>query len=89
MPQQSWGFESRVQVRSAAWRYTEWLAWDGSALCPRAPVGRAPRLAELYSHADDIAPFDLDAAEYENVAAQNPSVVAEMRAVLERKVHYC
>jgi hypothetical protein len=37
----AWGSESGAQVRSAAWRYTEWLAWDGGALCPRAPAGRA------------------------------------------------
>ena len=25
-------------VRSTEWRFTEWLQWDGGALCPRAPL---------------------------------------------------
>ena len=46
-------------------------------------------LHELYDHREDTAMFDLDVAEYDNVAARNPAVVAEMRAALETYVVYC
>ena len=51
--------------------------------------GAALAMTELYDHREDTAMFDLDVAEYDNVAAQNPEVVAEMRAALETYVVYC
>ena len=67
-------------VRTAAWRYTAWYAWNGSAL--QAEWGGA-YAEELYSHAgDDGSSFD----KYEsaNEAAANPGVAAGLRAKLRQ-----
>jgi iduronate 2-sulfatase len=78
-------------VRTTEWRFTEWLQWNGDALCPRAPNTTSGNgHVELYNHADDVLPLDLDVAEFNNVAGSNPSVVVEMRAVLlDNYVRYC
>ena len=67
------------------------LQWDGVKLCPHKPTTPEAMLAmtELYDHRGDTAMFDLDVAEYKNVAAENPAVVAQMRAALETYVVYC
>lgn len=46
-------------------------------------------LVELYDHRDDMSLFDLDAAEYQNVAAGNAETVARLGAVLDTKVTVC
>ena len=78
-------------VRSSDWRFTEWLEWDGDALCPHPPgTGTDGRNIELYDHTNDVLPLDLDAAEFSNVASSHLDVVAEMRSVLaEKYVKYC
>jgi iduronate 2-sulfatase len=59
-------FSMGVTLRTAQWRYTEWLPWNGSALAPAfeaAPIG-----AELYNHTgDDGSNFDA-AFEVRNLA---------------------
>jgi hypothetical protein len=82
-------------VRSAEWRLTESLRWDGRKLCAIQPstslATNATALAftELYDHRRDTSVFDLDVAEYDNVAASYPDVVATMRKALETYVVYC
>ena len=78
-------------VRSSEWRLTMSLQWDGVKLCPHKPTTPEAMLAmtELYDHRGDTAMFDLDVAEYKNVAAENAAVVAQMRAALETYVVYC
>eukprot|EP00040_Diaphanoeca_grandis_P035546 m.223825 g.223825 ORF g.223825 m.223825 type:complete len:561 (+) comp33412_c0_seq1:77-1759(+) len=84
-------------VRSAEWRYTEWLMWDGASLCPKTPTTLqgassdvlASKLIELYDHSNDTALFDLDVAEYQNVASSHMDVVQQMRDVLHTKIIYC
>ena len=65
-------------VRTAKWRYTEWAAWNGTALGPRwdALVGR-----ELYDHRTGTDPWN---NENENLveAAEYAHVVAAMQAKL-------
>jgi arylsulfatase A-like enzyme len=53
-----------LSIRTDAWRYTRWMAWDGDAL---APVWDAVLGEELYGHAGDDG-RDLDAFENENYA---------------------
>ena len=53
-----------LSIRTHAWRYTRWMAWDGDAL---APVWDAVLGEELYGHAGDDG-RDLDAFENENYA---------------------
>jgi arylsulfatase A-like enzyme len=82
-------------VRSAEWRLTESLRWNGQKLCAMKPstsaAANATALAftELYDHRHDTSAFDLDVAEYDNVVASYPDVVATMREALETYVVYC
>ena len=86
---------STCQVRSAEWRLTESLGWDGQKLCAKKPstsvATNATTLAftELYDHRRDTSAFDLDVAEYDNVAASYPNIVLRMRKALETYVVYC
>jgi len=59
-------------IRTAQWRYTQWLAWDGAAL---APLWDGAFEEELYAHAGDDG-TSLEAWENENAAAANPAVAA-------------
>ncbi len=43
----------------------------------------------LYDHRRDTSAFDLDVAEYDNVAASYPEIVLAMRKALETYVVYC
>ena len=58
-------------VRTSAWRFTEWYAWDGARCVARfdaAPIG-----TELYSHAGQ-KPYPLDFNAWENVnVADDPA----------------
>lgn len=54
-------------VRTALWRYTIWLHWDGARL--QGDFSRAPVAVELYGHAGDTE-ADMDAYENANVAAE-------------------
>ena len=65
-------------IRTAQWRYTQWLAWDGAAL---APLWDGAFEEELYAHAGDDG-TSLEAWENENAAAANPAVAAQLRAQL-------
>ncbi len=71
-------------VRTEAWRYTEWFAWNASRL---APAMGGPLLgAELYSHAGDDG-TDFDAYENRNeVETADPEVAAGMRALLHEAI---
>lgn len=67
-------------VRTVAWRYVEWHAWNGTTLRPDCG---GPMAVELYPHAGD-AGTDFDAVfETSNTAATaSPSVLAGLRAEL-------
>ena len=72
-------------LRTADFRYTRWLAWNGSTLAPQS-WDAPPAAQELYDHRGErIYPVDFDAAaETANVAA-DPSladVVASLAARL-------
>ena len=65
-------------VRSAAYRYTEWYKWNGSALRPVADDA-AP--SELYDHRNDTSSSGIRTrAEYENVAGDAAHAAAEAAA---------
>ena len=86
-----WSYGSGLEwmgytVRSQGWRLTQWHRWNGNALCP---LVANQSLSELYDHRADTSIFDLDVAEYENVAAANANVVAKLAAVLDRKIELC
>lgn len=65
-------------VRTPAWRYTLWLAWNQSSL---APLWDGEFEEELYSHAGDEG-TSLEMWENVNVAAANPTATAQLRAQL-------
>ena len=70
-------------LRTAAWRYTEWVRWDGAHLLPiwGDLIGR-----ELYSHVGDDG-TDFDAFENVNEVETAPaSVVAGLQATLHAVV---
>ena len=88
-----WNYGYQIQwmgytVRSADFRFTRWHQWNGTGLCP-LPSRNESSLVELYDHRDDTSIFDLDAAEYQNVAAGNAEAVARLGAVLDTKVTMC
>jgi hypothetical protein len=76
-------------MRTDRWRYTEWVAWNGSTLSPCADGSGASgvpctwntlRAAELYDHEGDDAPWT-DADKFENVnlvGTTDKSVVAAL-----------
>ena len=71
-------------VRTDAWRYTEWVAWNGTALRPMwgAVAGR-----ELYDHRNEtLFPIDFDARENENLAGDpaRADVVASLSAMIRQ-----
>ena len=67
-------------VRTAAFRYTEWLEWDGARCVGVWAAAPAPGLVELYDHRGQAPfPLDLDRYENENVAA-DPALAAERAA---------
>lgn len=72
-----------LSVRTAQWRYTEWLRWDPRRLAPRWDVPAAA--AELYDYRNVSAyPTDFNAAEDENVAndTENDAIVHALAAML-------
>jgi len=79
-------------VRTAEFRYTEWLHWDGEhcvAIWPPATAAVAePELRELYSHEGQPS-FPVDFDNYENVnlasEAKYASPVQRHRALLEAR----
>ena len=69
-------------VRTAEWRLTMWVVWDGTRL---APIWSNVSATELYDHRGAPPyPTDFDASENENVAANasHAAVVAELGARL-------
>jgi len=76
-------------VRSKRWRFTQWLAWNQTALCPVSPHAGTP--IELYDHRNDTSAFDPDAAEFQNVAEkpENAQVIKNLQQVLSEKIKYC
>ena len=45
-------------IRTAAWRYTEWVAWNGTTL---TPIWAAITARELYDHQHEASyPSDFD-----------------------------
>ena len=69
-------------VRTAEWRLTMWVVWDGTRL---APIWSNVTATELYDHRGAAPyPTDFDASENENVAANasHAAVVAELGARL-------
>ena len=65
-------------LRTAAWRYTEWLRWNGTSLLPEwgQSVG-----TELYAHTGDKGD-SFDAFENVNQVKGNQQVAARLRAEL-------
>ena len=87
-----WSYNSDIEwmgysVRSAQFRFTRWHAWNGTGLCPIPSNNET--LIELYDHRDDVSLFNLDVAEYANVAVGNVEVVAKLNKVLDSKVRLC
>ena len=69
-------------VRTAEWRLTVWVVWDGTRL---APIWSNVTATELYDHRGAAPyPTDFDASENENVAANasHAAVVDELSARL-------
>lgn len=60
-------------VRTDQWRATFWMWWNGAKLA--AYFDKPPAAVELYAHSGDEE-ADFDKFENENVAKQNPDVVA-------------
>lgn len=56
---------------------------------PPPPPPPASEMIELYDHRDDQSHFDLDVAEYTNVATANPEIVTQLRQALQGKIGYC
>jgi iduronate 2-sulfatase len=75
-------FSLGVSLRTDAWRYTEWLLWNGSAL---APQWEAPLIgAELYNHSgDDGSTFD---GAYEVINLASDPAHAGLRAQLSAQL---
>ena len=69
-------------IRTDRYRYTEWLAWNGSALAPARPLRL--RASELYDHDGDDG-TDADAFENVNVVDDHDDVRRELFEVLRRK----
>jgi iduronate 2-sulfatase len=74
-------------IRTPAWRFTQWVAWDGARLQPNWAQVNA---TELYTHACDtpLCDNDFDAYDKVNVVADpsHASTVAALEAQLRR--HY-
>lgn len=69
-------------VRTDAWRYTEWLPWNGTTL---KPVWDEVFARELYDHRNETHyPTNFDAGEEENVAGKHG--YAEIVASLSKMV---
>ena len=69
-------------VRTAEWRLTMWVVWDGTRL---APIWSNVTATELYDHRGAAPyPTDFDSSENENVAANasHAAVVDELSARL-------
>ena len=69
-------------LRTAEYRYTEWVRWDGVKLAPiwGELIGR-----ELYSHVGDDG-SDFDRYENKNCNASEPNVAAALRVLLHEAV---
>lgn len=66
-----------LSLRTPAWRYTHWYAWDGDALTPKLDTNYG---TELYDHRNDTGTsFDDEAT---NVAAQYPDIARQLDALL-------
>ena len=69
-------------IRTEDWRYTEWVAWNGTAL---APVWTNLTARELYEHRAEAAyPTDFNSGEVANVAANQS--YADVCANLSRQL---
>jgi len=69
-------------VRSARWRYTEWLAWNGSTL---RPVWDDVVARELYDHGSEpLYPVDFDS--FENINEVNSTAYAGVIANLSWRI---
>ena len=68
-------------MRTARYRYTEWVKWNGSTL---APIWSQLEAAELYDHLHDTGPWtDPDRFENANLVKSAPArLVAELSAKL-------
>ena len=70
-------------IRTAEWRYTEWVRWNGTSL---APIWTERVGHELYSHVGDDG-TDFDAFENTNeVATADPEVVTALSSLLHAVV---
>ena len=69
-------------MRTAEWRYTEWAAWNGTALRPDWSTNAG---VELYDHRGDNG-TNFDATENVNVAKQNADIVAQLSTQLHALV---
>jgi iduronate 2-sulfatase len=73
-------------VRTAEWRFTAWLAWDGQTLKGQWAVGPKFYAEELYSHHNDTG-TDHDAYENANVAdqAQHTALKEQLWTLLQSR----
>ena len=69
-------------IRTADWRFTQWLEWNGALL---RPDWDKPVANELYSHKDDDG-YDFNKFENVNQNETYPEVVTELRQILRQVV---
>merc|ERR1711879_1084199 len=69
-------------VRTDVWRYTEWVAWNGTTL---KPIWDQVVARELYDHRDEVHyPTNFDAGEKDNVVnnSSHAAVVTELSQMI-------
>jgi len=69
-------------MRTARWRYTEWVGWNGTSL---TPLWGQLKAAELYDHQLDVGAWT-DADKYENVNLVTTTPKAVVQA-LSKQLH--
>ena len=72
-------------MRTAEWRYTEWVEWNGNTLRPNWAKNAG---VELYDHRSGVNETSFDASENLNVAPKNPKVVSDLSKQLKALVHW-
>ena len=74
-------------VRTVAWRYTEWVPWNGSSLLPMWATNASDVVAELYDHrSETVFPTDFDGnQEGVNVVKVFPDEAEKLSALLREE----
>jgi arylsulfatase A-like enzyme len=80
-PRNEFGYMG-YSIRTNEWRYTEWPKWNGATLKPEWST--VANRTELYDHRTDTETSL--AFEHVNVAAQNPTITAQLSQLLRQAV---